>query len=50
MESWSFPPEYDGAYMPDADSRYWFPKRETMNPEARNDAILERIRQGATIR
>ncbi len=43
MESWSFPPDYDPGYMPDADSRYWFPERETMDPGQREAAILERI-------
>ncbi len=45
MESWSFPPSYDPGYMPDADSRYWFPVRETMDPGERDAAILERIRE-----
>ena len=45
MESWSFPPAYDPGYMPDAASRYWFPERETMDPVARDAAILERIQQ-----
>jgi len=43
MESWSFPPDYDPGYMPDPDSRYWFPERETMDPGAREAAIVERI-------
>ncbi len=45
MESWSFPPEYDNGYMPDGDSRYWFPERETMDPGAREAAIVERIQE-----
>ncbi len=44
MESWSFPPSYDPGYMPDADSRYWFPVRETMDPGVREAAIVERLR------
>ena len=44
MESWSFPPSYDPGYMPDADSRYWFPVRETMDPGDREAAIIERLR------
>ncbi len=44
MESWSFPPCYDSDFKPDADSRYWFPKRETMPSEERNQAILERLK------
>ena len=44
MESWSFPPSYDPGTMPDADSRYWFPVRETMDPGDREAAIVERLR------
>ncbi|WP_029354921.1 AMP-binding protein [Bosea sp. 117] len=44
MESWSFPPSYDATYFPPADSRYWFPQRETMPPGDREKAILERLR------
>jgi phenylacetate-CoA ligase len=45
MEEWRFPPDYDPAYFPPADQRYWFPQRETMDPEARDAAILRRIRE-----
>lgn len=44
MEFWSFPAKYDADYMPPADSRYWFPKRETMPPAEREAAIVERLR------
>ncbi len=44
MEFWSFPPRYDSHYCPDFSSRYWFPERETMDSEVRNQAILERLR------
>jgi phenylacetate-CoA ligase len=44
MESWSFPPNYDESYTPPADSRYWFPVRETMAPGDREQAILERLK------
>ena len=44
MESWCFPPAYDDGYCPEAGSRYWFPKRETMEPAAREAAILERLK------
>ena len=44
MEDWSFPPAYDDAYMPPADSRYWFPRRETMPAGDRDAAILERLK------
>jgi phenylacetate-CoA ligase len=45
MEFWSFPPDYDEGYRPPADSRYWFPLRETMAPGAREQAILKRLKQ-----
>jgi phenylacetate-CoA ligase len=45
MEYWSFPPDYDPDYRPAADSRYWFPTRETMPPAQRDRAILQRLRQ-----
>ena len=44
MEDWSFPPKYDAEYRPDPSSKYWFPKRETMPPEARDHHILERLK------
>jgi len=43
MEAWSFPPRYDDNYSPAADSRYWFPQRETMATGDREKAILERL-------
>ena len=43
MESWTFPPRFDGSYTPPAGSRYWFPARETMAPAGRDHAILERL-------
>jgi phenylacetate-CoA ligase len=45
MEQWSFPPRYDAGYLPPAQSRYWFPKRETMPAADREKAILERLKQ-----
>ena len=45
MEQWSWPPKYDEGYRPDSSSRYWFPKRETMDPGARDKAIVQRLRQ-----
>ena len=45
MESWSFPPAYDEAYLPPTDSRYWFPERETMPPGDREQAILQRLQE-----
>jgi phenylacetate-CoA ligase len=45
MEFWSWPPRYDSAYRPDPKSRYWFPKRETMDPGERERAILQRLKE-----
>ncbi|MFZ5538513.1 MAG: phenylacetate--CoA ligase family protein [Pseudomonadota bacterium] len=44
MEAWSYPPAYDERYLPPADSRYWFPRRETMPAAERERAILERLK------
>lgn len=45
MEQWSFPPRYDADYLPPRDSRYWFPRRETMPATERDAAIVERLKQ-----
>jgi phenylacetate-CoA ligase len=45
MEAWSWPPAFDEAYIPPDGQPYWFPERETMDPELRDAKILERIRQ-----
>ena len=45
MEDWSFPPRFDPSYLPHAQSRYWFPKRETMPAAEREAAILARLQQ-----
>ena len=45
MEYWTWPPSYDPAYVPPLDQAYWFPVRETMDPEQRDQAILARIRE-----
>lgn len=45
MEEWAFPTRYDQSYLPDPDSPYWFPHRETMDPEERNAAVLVRLRE-----
>jgi phenylacetate-CoA ligase len=45
MEAWSFPPRFDADYLPPRDSRYWFPRRETMPPAEREAAILERLKE-----
>ncbi len=44
MEQWSFPPKFDAGYLPPANSRYWFPRRETMPAGDREKAILERLK------
>jgi phenylacetate-CoA ligase len=45
MESWTWPPRYDPDYRPPAGQEHWFPVRETMDPEQRDDEILQRIQQ-----
>jgi len=45
MEYWQFPPAYDDEYFPDTEDRCWFPQRETMDPGARDAAIVERLRE-----
>jgi phenylacetate-CoA ligase len=45
MEQWTFPADYDPDYLPDPDSPYWFPHRETMDPAERDAAVLERLRE-----
>ena len=42
-EEWRWPPRYDNAYRPPSDGRFWFPVRETMDPEAREARVLERL-------
>jgi phenylacetate-CoA ligase len=45
MEDWTFPAAYDPAYKPAAESRYWFPQRETMSTAEREPAILHRLQE-----
>jgi phenylacetate-coenzyme A ligase PaaK-like adenylate-forming protein len=46
MEHWEhWPPEFDASYFPGRADPYWFPNRETMDPELRDAAILARIRE-----
>ena len=45
MENWAFPTVYDERYLPPADSRYWFPVRETMPAADRERAILVRLQE-----
>lgn len=44
MEFWSWPPRYDDTYRPEANSRYWFPTRETMPAGDRERAVVRRLR------
>ncbi len=45
MEQWSYPPRFDAGYLPPANQRYWFPKRETMPQGERDAAILRRLQE-----
>ena len=44
-EDWHWPPRYDENYQPAPDATHWFPQRETMDPERRDQLILARIRE-----
>ena len=50
MEYWTWPPSYDPAYVPPLDQEYWFPVRETMDPEQRDQAILAPHSRGHGVR
>jgi phenylacetate-CoA ligase len=39
-----WPPIYDETYMPEPESRYWFPREETMEPREREALILRKLR------
>jgi phenylacetate-CoA ligase len=45
MEQWTWPPRYDEGHRPPSDQTYWFPKRETMPAEQRDELIVARIRE-----
>ena len=45
MECWSYPPRYDDAYTPPPGQEHWFPERETMDPDKRDEMILGRLRE-----
>lgn len=45
MEDWVWPPAYDADYRPAPDQEHWFPERETMDPQQRDEQILQRIQQ-----
>lgn len=44
MEQWTWPPRYDDGYLPDVEQEHWFPVRETMPAEQRDELIVARIR------
>lgn len=44
-ECWAWPPQYDETYLPRDDQPYWFPRRETMPAEQRDELVLARIRE-----
>jgi phenylacetate-CoA ligase len=45
MEDWTWVPSYDETYRPPETQQHWFPRRETMPAEERDELILQRIRQ-----
>ncbi|WP_237720301.1 phenylacetate--CoA ligase family protein [Streptomyces xiaopingdaonensis] len=45
MEQWSWPPRYDEDYRPPGHQEHWFPRRETMPAEQRDELLLARIRE-----
>ena len=45
MEAWAWPPVYDDTYQPEPTDEYWFPNRETLNPDERDAHIALRIRE-----
>jgi phenylacetate-CoA ligase len=45
MEQWTWPPRYDDSYLPAPGQRYWFPTRETMDPEEREGHVLARLKE-----
>lgn len=45
MEQWTWPPRYDESYRPADAATHWFPERETMPAEQRDERIVDRIRE-----
>lgn len=43
-EHWTWPPTYDERYRPGPRQVNWFPVRETMSPDQRDELVLDRIR------
>jgi phenylacetate-CoA ligase len=39
-----WPPRYDENYLPDPAQKYWFPDLETMDPDARMEIVVEKLR------
>lgn len=48
MEQWVWPPAYNDSYLPNGKQNHWFPRRETMPAEWRDELILARIREVMT--
>src|SRR2546422_946689 len=46
MEYWSWPPQYDDTYRPEAGSRDWFPRRETTPAGERARGHVARLGRG----
>jgi len=45
MECWAWPPSYPRSYRPPDGQVHWFPVRETMDPDRREELIFARIRR-----
>ncbi|MGD9526662.1 phenylacetate--CoA ligase family protein [Pseudonocardia sp.] len=45
MEEWTWLPHYDESHRPPDEQEQWFPTRETMPAEQRDELILARIRE-----
>jgi phenylacetate-CoA ligase len=45
MEQWTWPPRYDDDYLPPQGQAHWFPLRETMSPDQRDELVVARIRE-----
>lgn len=43
VEQWTWPPRYDESYLPPVGQSNWFPIRETMPSDQRDELILARI-------
>ncbi|MDO8308975.1 MAG: AMP-binding protein [Actinomycetota bacterium] len=45
LEDWTWPPKYDDGYRPVDDQVHWFPVRETMDADERDELLLRRVQQ-----